>query len=78
MLRVPGQIHFEHFHRSLLFWQPMVVGRREATHLLTSSFLWRGEQASKPAEAPERAIVRPGRLDFRGLPRLLHAGLGRR
>lgn len=24
-------------------------------------------------EAPERAIVRPGCLDFRGLPRLLYA-----
>ena len=57
--------------------QPMVVGRREARHLLTSSFLWRGERASKPVEAPECAIVRPGRLDFRGLPRLLHVVLGR-
>ena len=53
--------------------RPMVVGRRDQQFSLEG-----GKRASKPVEAPERAIVRPGRLDFRGLPRLLYAGLGRR
>jgi len=65
--------------------QPMVVGRREARHLLTSSFLLRGE-AGKQARGGARArhsAPRPPRLSWFAPPfacrtSLMNASTGRK